>query len=265
MVSEDGPLATPALAYDTGRDDGYDSDENYQSDREHGAMTMARARRKMTACLMESNLDLATQPDYDKPSDENYNVDLAEPILGLCKSFVVEAREAINWMALAVAEDGGPVVHDFQGQTVSLQVRTLTTIYHRMEKEGRAVGPRCLMTLSLILHAYVTCFRTGRLEHLECDDDRPDEDAAPPPPVTVHSVFQMRYVRASPSEDSTRTFTTTGRDLLDMLLFLQRDVDSALLAVGENVPVTWRVLAPHIVFLQQGDADMQDQDGSDSD
>ena len=73
-----------------------------------------------------------------------------------CKSFVVKPREAIRWMALAVAEDGDHVVHDFQGRAVSLQVRTLTTIYHRMEKEGRAVGPRCLMQLSLILHAYVT-------------------------------------------------------------------------------------------------------------
>lgn len=250
------PLPAPALAHDTGLDDGYDSDEDYQSDREQGPVTMDRARRKMTACITEANLDLATQPDYDKPDDENYNVDLAEPILGLCKSFVVETREAIRWTAIALAEDGGPEANDFQ---------TLATIYHRMEKEGRAVGPRCLMTLSLILQAYVSCFWRGRLEHLECDDERPDGDAAPPPPVTVHSVFQMRCVRASPSEDSTRTFATTGGHLLDMLLSLQRDVDGALLEVGENVPVTWRLLAPHIVFLQQGDTDMQDEDSSDSD
>ena len=257
MVSE-RPLAAPALAHDTGLDDDYDSDENYQSDREHGPMTMVRARRKMTDDIMESNLDLVTQPDYDKPSDENYNVHLADPILGLCKSFVVETREAIRWTDIAVAEDGGPELHeanDFQ---------TLATIYHRMEKEGRAVGPRCLMQLSLILHAYVSCFRMGRLEHLECNDDRPDEDAAPPPSVTVHSVFQMRQVRAAPTEHSS-TYATTGRHLLEMLLALQQDVDSALLEVGENVPVTWRVLAPHIVFVQQGDTDMQDEDISDSD
>ena len=260
MVSEDGPLgaplAAPALAYDTGLDDGYDSDENYQSDREHGPMTMVRAHRKMTASIMETQLDLVTQPDYDKTSDENYNVDLAEPTLGICKSFVVETHEAIRWMALAVAEDGGPVVHHLQ---------TLTTIYHRMEKEGHAVGPRCLMELSLILHAYLYCFREGLLDHLECDDERPDEDAAPPPRITAQSVFQMRYVRASPSEDSTRTYATTGCHLLEMLLALQQDVDRALMEVGENVPVTWRVLAPHIVFVQQGDADMQDEDSSDSD
>ena len=82
MVSEDGPLGAPALTYDTGLDDGYDSDENYQSDREHGPVTTVRACRKMTSAIMEADLDLVTQPDYDKPSDENYNVDLPEPTLG---------------------------------------------------------------------------------------------------------------------------------------------------------------------------------------
>ena len=260
MVSEDGPLAVPLapLAADTGLDDGYDSDEDYQSDREHGAMTMGRARRKMTAALTEAGLDLATQPDFDKPHDENYNVHNAEPTLGICKSFVVETREAIRWTALAIAEDGGP-----QGHQVN-DFQTLTTIFHIMQKEGRALGPRVLMTLSLILHAYVTCFREGRIEHLESDDERPGEDAAPPPSLTEHSLFTMRHVRASPDGRPTRRYATTGRHLLEMLLALQLDVDSALLVEGENVPVTWRVLVPHIVYVQQGDADMQD-DSSDSD
>ena len=125
---------------------------------------------------------------------------------------MVEVREDIRWTLIAVAEYGDPEVYEVN------DLQTLTIMYHRMEKEGRAVGPRCLMQLSLIRHAYVTCLREGRLEHLEGDDEESGEvgDML----VTDESVIEMRYVRASSSEDSTHTYSTTDRQLLDMLLAL---------------------------------------------
>jgi len=251
MVSDDRPLVAPALvapAY-ANFDHSNGSDEDYESDED---ITVDMARQKMTQAIIGANKDLASLPDEIMPTDENYNITNARPCLGVCKMFVVQASEAVKLFSLARGE--------FPSQ--DNRVQAFTTIYHHMRKEDRVIGPRVLITLSLILEAYLTCFSEGRLEHLEYEED----DTIPGPSVTIYSRFQMHYVRASPTELRT-TYDATGHELLEMLVTLKQDVDGALVAVGQTVPVTWRVLAPHlphIAFAQQGDTQMQDED-SDSD
>jgi hypothetical protein len=237
---------------------GWDSDEDYDSGRENEdePISLSRARRKLTSMLTEAGLDVATHQNFDKPWDENFNHDDSRPTLSGCKSFVVEASEGITWYAQALQSLGGP-----PGRA---RYETLIDMYRGMQKEGRDVGPRCVMSLSLLLQQYLRSFRMQQLK-----DDEAEEEEAPYPfgvpappfaglPVTSESVFEMRHVRESPDEDPKLRRSATGHDLLQMLLDLQNDVDGALMHVGVQTPVTFRVLAPHIVYLQQGDADMQD-------
>ena len=242
------PPAAPEVDQD-GWDGG--SEEDYDSGRENedDPMSLSRARRKLTSAITDAGLDVATEENFDKPWDENFNHDDSRPTLSGCKSFVVEVSEGLNWYAQALQNHGVP-----EGLT---RYQTLIEIYRGMQKQGRDIGPRCVMSLSLLVGQYLLSFRMLHLAHDESDEERPDEDAAPPP-VTWESVFEMRHVRASPDEDPTRRYSTTGHHLLLKLLDLQNDVNGALMHVGVQTPVTFRVLAPHIVYLQQGDADMQD-------
>jgi hypothetical protein len=53
--------------------------------------------------------------------------------------------------------------------------------------------------------------------------------------------------------------------LLEMFRDLDKDINAALEQVGEEVPVTWRELRPHIIFVPHedgNDVDMQDNSSS---
>jgi len=273
MVSADAPAppndpAAPNDATPNDEYDGWDSDEDYDSDHENpdAPISLSRARRKLTSMLTDAGLDVATHQNFDKPWDENFDHNDSRPTLSGCKSMVVEASEGITWYAQALQSLGGP-----PGRA---RYETLIDMYRGMQKEGRDVGPRCVMSLSLLLQQYLRSFRMQQLK-----DDEAEEEEAPYAfgvpaapftglPVTWESVFEMRHVRESPDEDPKLRRSATGHDLLQMLLDLQNDVDGALMHVGVQTPVTFRVLAPHIVYLQQGDVQQGDADmadGSDSD
>jgi len=234
---------------------GYDSDEDYDSDLEEHAMTADRARRKLTCAITAAELDLATVPDFDHPSDENYNVEAALPIVGCAKLYLVEICEGIKWYAESLAVDG-----DAPGD----YTETLVRMYHGLQKEGRSVGPRCLLQLSLIVTAYIDCLCNGRMQDLE--NERPDDDMPPAPRITELSPFPMRVIRETSSVElrtsrTQQTVPASGRLLLEMFRDLETDINGALEQVGEEVPVTWRELRPHIIFVSQeigSDVAMQD-------
>lgn len=239
---------------------GYDSDEDYDSDLEQPGMTADRARRKLTCVIAAAELDLATVPDFDHPSDENYNVQAALPIIGCAKLYLVEICEGIKWYGECLAVDGDAPADDTE---------TLVRMYHGMQKEGRNVGPRCLLQLSLIVTAYLDCLRNGRMQDLESERS-PFDALSPAPRITEHSLFHMRAIRETSSVElrASRTSETTpasGRLLFEMFRDLDKDINAALEQVGEEVPVTWRELRPHIIFVSQeigGDVDMQDGSSS---
>jgi hypothetical protein len=242
----------------------YDSDEDYDSDLEQPAMTADRARRKLTSAITGADLDLATLPDFDHPSDENYNVEAAQPTIGCAKFYIVEICEAIKWYAEALAADGDAPADDTE---------TLVRMYRAMDKHGRSVGPRCLLQLSLVVSAYLDCLCNGRMQDLE-HERSPFDELPPAPRITELSNFHMRPVRetSSPELRASRTEDSapaSGRLLLEMLRALDKNINAALLAVGEDVPVTWRELRPHIVLVphEPGDVAMldssSDSDGSD--
>jgi hypothetical protein len=231
---------------------GYDSDEDYDSDLEEHAMTADRARRKLTCVIAGAELDLATMPDFDHPSDENYNVQAALPIVGCAKLYLVEIKEGIKWYAESLAVDGDAPADDTE---------TLVRMYH-------GLGPRCVLTLSLIVTAYIDCLCNGRMQDLE--NERPDDDMPPAPRITEVSPFPMRPIRETSSVElrASRTEMTvpaSGRLLLEMFRDLDKDINAALEQVGEEVPVTWRELRPHIIFVRQETGDdvaMQDNSSS---
>jgi hypothetical protein len=228
-----------------------DSDEEYDSELEQDAMTTDRARRKLTSAISGAELDLATLPDFDHPSDENYNVQAALPIVGCAKLYLVEIFEGIKWYGECLPA-GGNAPADAQ--------QTLVRMYHGMQKEGRNVGPRCLLLLSLVVTAYLDCLCNGRMQALE-EDRSPFHELPAAPRITEHSVFRMRPVRhtsnvclrASRTED---TESATCRLLIEMFRELEKDIEGALQEVGEELPVTWRVMVPHIIFVPQEDGDM---------
>ena len=239
---------------------GYDSDEDYDSDLEEHAMTADRARRKLTCVIAAAELDLATVPDFDHPSDENYNVQAALPIVDCEKLYLVEICEGIKWYAEVLAVDGDAPADDTE---------TLVRMYHGLQKEGHDVGPRCLLQLSLIVTAYIDCLCNGRMQDLE--DERSAFDELPTPPrITGHSLFPMRPIRETSSVElrasrTEETVPASGRLLLEMFRDLDKDINAALEQVGEEVPVTWRELRPHIIFVSHADGDdvaMQDNSSS---
>lgn len=238
----------------------YDSDEDYDSDLEQPGMTADRARRKLTSAITGAELDLATVPDFDHPSDENYNVQAALPIIGCAKFYLVEICEGIKWHAELLSADGEAPADDTE---------TLVRMYHGMQKEGRNVGPRCLLQLSLVVTAYLDCLCDGRMQDLE-HERSPFDELPTAPRITEHSLFHMRAIRqtsgvelrASRTED---TEPASGCLLIEMFRALEQNINGALQAVGEEVPVTWRELRPHIIFVSQedgNDVDMQDSSSS---
>ena len=107
---------------------GYDSDEDYDSDLEQPGITTDRARRKLSSAITGAELDLVTLPDFDHPSDENYNVQAALPIIGCAKLYLVEICEGIKWYGEFLSADGDAPVDDTE---------TLVRMYHGMQKQGR--------------------------------------------------------------------------------------------------------------------------------
>jgi hypothetical protein len=228
----------------------FDSDEEYDSD-EHDGMTADRARRKLTTAISGAELDLATNPDFDHPSDENYNVQAALPILGCAKLYLVEIKEGIKWYGECLAVDGDAPADD---------KTTLVRMYHGMQNQGRDVGPRCLLQLSLIVTAYLDCLCNGRMQDLE-KHRSPFDELPAAALITEHSVFTMRAIRQTSGVElrASRTEQTehaTGRVLMEMFRDLEKDINGALQEVGEEVPVTWRELVPHIIFVRQENGHM---------
>lgn len=258
-MNEAEPVANDTMEPAGNYPAGYDSDEDYDSDLEEHAMTADRARRKLTCVIAAAELDLATMPDFDHPSDENYNVQAAVPIVGCAKLYLVEIREGIKWYAEALA---------LHADAPSDDTETLVCMYHGLQKEGRNVGPRCLLQLSLIVTAYIDCLCNGRMQDLE--NERPDDELPPAPRITEHSLFPMRVIRETSSVElrasrTEQTVPASGRLLLEMFRGLETDINGALEQVGEEVPVTWRELRPHIIFVSQeigNDVAMQDNSSS---
>lgn len=218
-----------------------DEDEpNYNSDDELPAMTFDRLSRKLKSVLHEAELDLATLPDYDKPYDEHYNVADAKPCLGLAKSVVVEMYEALHFYREFLM-----CFHNSPRNSVEL----IAQIIHVTEQDN------VVLRWSLAVDAYVSCMRDGRMLKV---DQHPEDapDLATVSFVRAESVFNMRNVRTSSHSDlrATRkeeTMEATGASLLKMLTDLQSDLHAGLRMVDIDAPVTWRVLAPRIVYVHQ--------------
>ena len=128
---------------------------------------------------------------------------------------------------------------------------------------------RCLLQLSLIVTAYIDCLCNGRMQDLE-DERDPFDELPTPPRITEHSLFPMRPIRETSSVElrasrTEETVPASGRLLLEMFRDLEKDINGALEQVGEEVPVTWRELRPHIIFVSHADGDdvaMQDNSSS---
>jgi hypothetical protein len=218
-----------------------DEDEpDYDSDNELPAMTFDRLSRKLKGVLYDAELDLATLPDYDKPYDEHYIVADAKPCLRAAKSAVVEMYEAMNFYREFLR-----CFHNAPRNSAEL----IAQIFHVTEQDNVVVR------WSLAVDAYVSRMRDGRM--LQVDQHPEDE----PDPATVSfvradSVFNMRNVRTSSHPDlraarKDEPVEATGASLLKMLTDLQSDLHAGLRMVGLEAPVTWRVLVPRIVYVQQ--------------
>ena len=213
--------------------------EEYNSDEEAPALTDDRARRKLAAAVNGMELDLAMLPNFDKPYHEVYDRAAARPTLGSCKFYAVEVYEAMQCYRNVLS-----------GHTNSPRsaIELLAQMHHMTEAHC------LLLRLSLLLDVYIECLRGGRLRDVEQHPDDADEleDA---PRVTAETRFAMRAPRVAFSPETRagrkeETLAASGRSLLKMLTDLAGDLRRGLATAGVETPVTWRVAAPHIVFVR---------------